>query len=181
MNYSFDIRPYMQEDLQALYEAASESINEVYPWLPWCHPGYERHEAQDWISLAISDWQQENQYAFVIYETQSKVFVGGCGLNAINRLHGFANLGYWVRSSWTGRGAATQATKKVVAFGFEHLHLHRIEILAAVDNLPSQCVAERSGAVREGVLRKRLLLHGTPHDAVIYSHITTNHILVPTA
>jgi RimJ/RimL family protein N-acetyltransferase len=32
-------------------------------------------------------------------------------------------------------------------------------------------VAEKVGAVREGVLRNRLMLHGTIHDAVIFSLI----------
>jgi hypothetical protein len=30
-------------------------------------------------------------------------------------------------------------------------------------------VAEKAGAVREGVLHKRLLLHGFCHDAVLFS------------
>jgi ribosomal-protein-serine acetyltransferase len=33
----------------------------------------------------------------------------------------------------------------------------------------SQRVAEKSGALREGVLRNRLLLHGKIHDAAMYS------------
>jgi RimJ/RimL family protein N-acetyltransferase len=49
--------------------------------------------------------------------------------------------------------------------------LNRIEILVAVDNLASQRVAAKVGAVREGILRNRLLLHGKIHDAVMFSLI----------
>ena len=42
-------------------------------------------------------------------------------------------------------------------------------VVFAVSNLPSQRVAEKAGAVREGVLRRRLLLHGVSHDAVMFS------------
>ena len=45
----------------------------------------------------------------------------------------------------------------------------RIEILAAVGNVPSQHVAEKAGAICEGILRQRLLLHGVAHDAVVFS------------
>src|SRR5262245_32789118 len=97
------------------------------------------------------------------------MFVGGAGLKCIHRVHQFANLGYWVRTSATGRGLATRATRLAARFGFEQLGLHRIEIVVAVDNLASQRVAERAGAVREGVARKRLLIRGESHDAVMYS------------
>ena len=91
------------------------------------------------------------------------------GLNFFNRVHQVANLGYWVRTSATGRGVATKAAHLVARFGFAQLGLHRIEILAAVDNIASQRVAEKVGAVREGVLRKRLLINGESLDAVMFS------------
>ena len=56
-------------------------------------------------------------------------------------------------------------------YGFKELKLNRIEILVAVDNLASQRVAAKAGAVREGILRNRLLLHGKIHDAVMFSLI----------
>jgi len=47
--------------------------------------------------------------------------------------------------------------------------LLRIEIVAAVDNIPSQRVAEKAGARREGVLRNRLFINGESLDAVLFS------------
>jgi RimJ/RimL family protein N-acetyltransferase len=84
-------------------------------------------------------------------------------------VHQFGNLGYWVRTSAAGRGVASKASRLVARFGFEELGLHRIEILAAVSNVASQRVAEKIGAAREGVLRKRLLIRGEPQDAVMFS------------
>ncbi|HNX51781.1 MAG TPA: GNAT family protein [Thermoanaerobaculaceae bacterium] len=42
-------------------------------------------------------------------------------------------------------------------------------IVVAEGNLPSQWVAEKTGALREGVLRSRLRIHGVYHDAVMHS------------
>ena len=80
-----------------------------------------------------------------------------------------ANLGYWVRTNSVGRGVATSATRLAARFGFEELGLHRIEIVAAVENIASQRVAEKAGALREGLLRKRLLIRGESQDAVLFS------------
>jgi len=57
----------------------------------------------------------------------------------------------------------------VARLGFAQLGLQRIEIIAAVDNLASQRVAEKAGAVREGLARKRLLVRGEPQDAFVFS------------
>jgi ribosomal-protein-serine acetyltransferase len=163
------IRTLREEDVSALFEAARESIAEVSPWLPWCHENYSIEETREFIASRELASEGGEWYSFGIFEKDGGRFLGGVGINFINRVHQMANLGYWVRTSAAGRGVATSATRAVARFGFEQLGLQRIEIVAAVDNIPSQRVAEKAGAVREGVLRKRLLIRGKPQDAVMFS------------
>ena len=99
--------------------------------------------------------------------------LGCCGINQINKEHPLANLGYWVRSSETGRGVATRAAQRVAAWAFAHTDVERLEIVAAVGNTASHAVAAKAGALREGVLRSRILIHGTLHDAVLFSLVRT--------
>ncbi|HSP63521.1 MAG TPA: GNAT family protein, partial [Pyrinomonadaceae bacterium] len=138
-------------------------------WLPWCHKDYSLQESREFVTSRAQAAQDDEWYSFATFEKDSGRFLGGVGLNFFNRVHQVANLGYWVRTSAAGRGVATQAARLVARFGFEQLGLHRIEILAAVDNIASQRVAEKVGAVREGVLRKRLLINGESQDAVMFS------------
>jgi ribosomal-protein-serine acetyltransferase len=162
------IRPYEAGDAQALWEAARESVGEVFRWLAWCHPQYSMAEAVEWIRSRAPLAAAGREYTFAILGNDGR-FLGGCGLNQINRIHGFANLGYWVRTSATRHGVATEAVRQVAEFAFANTDLVRLEIVCAVGNDASQRVAQRAGAVREGVLRHRLLLHGQPVDAVLYS------------
>ena len=162
------IRAYEPEDAQALWEAARESVRDVFPWLPWCHPEYSMAEAVEWIRSHAPLAAEGREYTFAIVGTDGR-FLGGCGVNQINRLHRFGNLGYWVRTSATGHGVATEAVRQVAEFAFRTADLVRLEIVCAVGNDASQRVAERAGAVREGILRHRLLVHGQPVDAVMYS------------
>ena len=163
------IRPYRQEDDKALYEAVRESITELSPWLPWCHEGYSIEESREFVNTRGKTAADGEWYSFGVFEKDSGKFLGGVGLNFINRVHLMANLGYWVRTSSVGRGVATSATRLAARFGFEELGLHRIEIVAAVNNIASQRVAEKAAAVREGLLRKRLLIRGESQDAVLFS------------
>ena len=162
------LRPYDMRDAQALWEAARESVPEVFPWLSWCHAQYSVAESVEWIRSRAPLATRGLEYTFAIVDDDGR-YLGGCGINQVNRIHRFANLGYWVRSSATGRGVATEAVRQAAAFAFRETDLERLEIVCAVGNDRSQRVAERAGAVREGVLRCRLLLHGKPVDAVLYS------------
>ena len=163
------IRPYRRSDVDALYAAVCESVAEVGPWLSWCHAGYKRSESKAWIAACSAAWTRGESYDFGIFDARSSAYLGGCGLNQLNALHQFANLGYWVRTSCAGRGVASAAAHLVAHFGFEELGLRRIEIVVNVDNAASLRVAEKVGATREGVLRNRLVNDGRAEDAVMFS------------
>lgn len=107
-------------------------------------------------------------YDFAIIDDTGR-YAGGCGINQISRINGVANLGYWVRSSAAGRGIAPAAVLQLIPWVFSNTPLHRLEIVAAVNNTRSQRVAEKVGAHRDAVLKKRTLVHGKPSDAVLYS------------
>jgi ribosomal-protein-serine acetyltransferase len=163
------IRPFRAADIDAVYEAVRESIDEVSPWLPWCHPAYKKEETSGFILAQDEARRKDEEFAFGVFDSETGAFLGGVGLNQINRRYGMANLGYWVRTSCAGRGIASLAARRVARFGFEELGLQRIEIIAAAGNRASQRTAEKAGALREGTLRKRLLVNGQPQDAVLYS------------
>lgn len=163
------IRPYDPADAHALVEAALESVREVQPWLPWCHPGITVRDAETWIESQIRAREEGTAFEFVI--TDGAHFLGGCGVNQINPSHRVANLGYWVRTSVMGRGIAPLAIQELVAWTFANTELRRLELLVATANERSQRAAEKSGALREGLLRARLFLGGRSHDAIIYSFV----------
>ncbi len=52
--------------------------------------------------------------------------------------------------------------------------MQRIEIVVTVGNDASKRVAEKVGATREGLLRNRLNIHNTIHDAFMYSLIPSD-------
>lgn len=168
-NGTITLRPYRTEDIDILYNAVRESLNELLPWMPWCHPDYSRNESETWVQERPEQWENGLAYDFTIRDTADDSFLGACGIDKINSSIGMANLGYWMRTGRTKQGTATAATLLLAEFGFEKLSLNRIEIIVAVDNLASRRVAEKSGATREGVLRNRLMIKGAPHDAVMFS------------
>lgn len=161
------IRPYAAADAPALFEAIHESLAELLPWMPWCHPGYSIEEARAWIELTLAGHRDGSMFDFAIEADGS--FAGACGINRIDALNRVANLGYWVRTSRAGRGIVTSAVRQLIDWALANTELERIEIVAAVDNARSQRVAQRVGARREAVLGKRAMARGRPSAAVMYA------------
>jgi ribosomal-protein-serine acetyltransferase len=169
------LRPYRLEDARAVFAAATESIETVGRWMPWCHAGYTEGESIAWIEKCQAMWQSGDSYEFAVFDTANE-YVGGAGLHDFDRLHNFAGLGYWVRESRQGRGLATAATRILAAFGFETLGLTRIEIVAASENDPSRRVAEKAGAQFECLARNRLVIHGKALVAAVHSLVPSVEI-----
>lgn len=162
------IRPCQLPDIPDLYEAVVESRAQLAPWMPWCGPFYSQQDSRSFIEAKIKDFAAGQEYVFAIQDGQGR-FAGTCGLNHLDLANRRANLGYWLRTSCTGHGYAAQATRLLAAWAFEHTSLERLEIVASVENQASIRTAEKAGAVREGVLRKRILLDGRFHDCVGFS------------
>ncbi len=171
-NHSDDvrIRSYKDSDAEALFEAATESVQDVYPWLPWCHPNYTLRDAVDWIVFQRGLFEKGSEYFFAIVDSAGN-FLGGCGLNHLNTVHRLANLGYWIRSSATGSGVAVSAVQQLRDWAFRETDLERLELLVDVENKRSLRVAEKSGAIREATLSSRLFVHGRAHDAVLHAFV----------
>lgn len=161
------IRQYRDTDGEAFCEAAQESHKEVYPWLEWCHEGYTRKEADEWVSTQKKNFDEGSVYEFSIVDENDRI-LGGGGLNGISWHNRAANLGYWIRSSAAGRGVATAAVIEMAKFAFSKTDLIRLEIVCAVGNVASQRVAEKVGALREALQYDRLFFHGKAHDAVMF-------------
>lgn len=58
---------------------------------------------------------------------------------------------------------------------YEKLGFQHIEIVVRKDNIASFKVAEKVGAVREGLLRNRLQVHGIASDAYIHSPFPSDY------
>jgi ribosomal-protein-serine acetyltransferase len=169
MDGSFIIRPCQPNDAEPVYEAVHESIKELLPWMPWCHRAYSIEDARTWFGSRPDTWQKGMEYDFLISDRSDGHPLGICGLNNLDRENRLANLGYWIRTGHVGKGVATACVPLVARFGFEELNLNRIEILVATGNIPSQGLATKIGAAREGRLRKRLIVRDHVYDAILFS------------
>lgn len=165
------LRRYQFSDVPMLVEAVRESGDELRPWISWYHKNFSEQDARSWIETLPEAWAKGTSYDYAITDSADGRYLGGCGINDISWTSRFANIGYWVRTTRTQQGIASRAALLLVRLAFEQLGLVRVEIVIAVGNEASQRVAQKVGAVREGVLRNRIVVGDKVYDAVMYSLI----------
>jgi ribosomal-protein-serine acetyltransferase len=168
------LRPLQRDDRDSMYAAVMESIAEVSPWLPWCHPGYSIAETEGFIESCITAWAQQTHFPLAIFDASTGQYLGGTGINHIDRQNRQGSVGYWVRTGATRRGIAPRAVRLLARFAFETLQLSRLEIFARPENIPSRRVAEKAGAKFEVIARNRVVQHGQAYDAALYSLIPSD-------
>lgn len=156
------------------FEAIQASYKEIALWESWCSSGYSLEDSRTYLIDSFIKRQRGQEYRYCLYDRPSGKIIGSVALNRIVPEYKTANIGYWIRSEFTGRSLAVTAVNAIARFAFKELGLTRLEIVAMEKNHRSRRVAEKVGAVDEGLHRNRLYLQGKPSDAWIYSLIPSD-------
>ncbi|MBM7578064.1 GNAT family N-acetyltransferase [Jeotgalibacillus terrae] len=80
-----------------------------------------------------------------------------------------AEIGYVISRDYWGQGIATEAVKRIIAFGFEKMALVRIQARCFPENTGSERVMQKAGMSYEGTMRKSLFIKGKHWDGKMYS------------
>jgi RimJ/RimL family protein N-acetyltransferase len=103
-DHSVLLRPFQLADAEPMYEAACESMGQLCAWMTWCQPSYSISDAERFVSRSAQAWEKGEHCSFAILDANNNAFLGSVGLNHLDFTHKLGNIGYWVRSSATGRG-----------------------------------------------------------------------------
>lgn len=147
------VRPYQENDAQALFDAINESREHIRPWLPFADLHQVVEETRDWINTKRAQWLLREDMTLGVWERDSGRFLGGTGLHPHTWEIGYFSIGYWLRTSAEGHGFMSATVRLLVEYAFTSLNAQRIEIRCDERNTRSAAVARRLGFVQEGCLR----------------------------
>ncbi|NJP39399.1 GNAT family N-acetyltransferase [Alkalicoccus luteus] len=149
------------------------------------HMGLEPFNSMDdalnEISWYQSIWEKQTGIRWGITLKGEDEVIGSCGfLNLVSK-HSRAEIGIELSKNYWDKGIASEAFEAVIRYGFEQMHLQRIEALIEPSNAPSQRLAEKQGFIREGLLRSYEFTVGKFDDLYMYSILKSdlNHIQNP--
>jgi RimJ/RimL family protein N-acetyltransferase len=159
------LRPYSLADVLDLVRlAGAREVAATTLRIP--HP-YREQDAVDFIASCQAEVNVGSSVRFAITLRDNGLLCGGVGLR-VEAEHQHAELGYWMGVPYWNQGYATEATRVVVAYGFERLGLHRIHASCFVYNEASARVLKKIGMNYEGRRRSHICKWNEFYDLEMY-------------
>jgi [ribosomal protein S5]-alanine N-acetyltransferase len=160
------LRDWREEDAPALEPVCGEWNVSSFTSVPW---DWSEGAARAWVARQGEKRAAGTVLALAIVEPGRELPVGNVNLTELDGDGRSASIGYWLVPEARGRGLAGAAARLLIGWGFDTLGLERVEFAILPDNHASQRVAERAGAVAEGVRERSHHEHGRWWDMSIYA------------
>jgi len=162
------LRPFDLADAPEVQRlAGAREIAAVTANIP--HP-YPDGGAELWISTHAPRFDSDDGLTLAVTRREDGILMGAISLmvDAEEKAHGRAELGYWMGTPYWGQGYGTEAARALVDYGFGVLKLRRIFARHLGSNPASGRVMAKAGLRFEGVLRQHHVKWGRPEDDVHY-------------
>jgi len=140
------LRRFRADDLDALFQAVTESLDHLRPWMPWA-ADYSRASAEEYLAGSVKGWDEGTEYNYAIMT--GGTLVGGISLMT-RAGPGGLEIGYWVHRAYTGRGLATAATAALVGQAFGLPGVDWLEIVHDELNVASGQIPRKLGFTEVG-------------------------------
>lgn len=161
------LRRFTYEDADDMlkYWISDEKVQALYG-----EPAYKTKAAVlTLLDKYIGGYERENYYRWAIVLKATGECIGQIACFLVDDKNHFVEIEYCVGTLFQKRGYMTEAVKAVISFGFERIHLHKIQVSHKAGNISSKRVIEKCGFVYEGTLRD-YFYHGDGYtDRLFYS------------
>jgi len=156
------LRPLESTDLDRCMAWINDS--KMLPFLGRHHP-MSRVQETEWLA---SQYKSEKHVNLAIVLKEGDRHIGNCGFSNIDYINRVAMFGILIGESdaWN-QGYGTEATRLILAYGFEQLNLHRIELEVYSLNPRAKKAYEKVGFKLEGTKRESYYRNGQFHDTHI--------------
>ncbi len=149
------------------YALIRHDIEHLKVWLKWPTDDFSLEDAREFVRRNRRQYANNEGYsAQIVYRER---VAGQVGYNEFDWANSKTEIGYWLGSSFQGRGIMTRACRALVDHAFREFRFNRVEIRCAAGNARSRAVPERLGFTEEGTLREAQRLHDRYLDLVVYS------------
>ena len=160
------LRKICLDDTDDMYEYSKDS--EVTKYLSWS-PHENKAYTYDYIMYLQNRYRTGDFFDWAIVCKQSGKMIGTCGFTRFDFPNNSAEVGYVINPKFKGQGISTEASARVIRYGFEMLGLERIECKFMVGNDASKRVMEKNDMMFEGIRRHGMLIKGEYKDVGVCS------------
>lgn len=174
----FSTKPTLRGDAVTLVPATVDHVPALMPMLTDPEIARLTGSRGDIGEDVIKNWyatraDQPDRLDLAVIDNATSSCVGEAVLNEWDQDNQSCNFRIALVPTVVGRGLGTDATRLIVRYGFETLHLHRISLEVYAFNPRAKRAYEKAGFVEEGRRRDALLWDGEWVDAIMMSILAT--------
>jgi len=169
------LRPLRGTDFAAWREVRLANRDWLEPWEPRPEAGSADPVADaDAFRSRCSAWDRQRQfdaaYGFGLFLRTDDRLIGEVSLGTVHRgPFQSASIGYWIDRRHAGNGYVPEGVALIIRYGFDDLHLHRLEAAIVPRNAPSRRVVAKLGLREEGTSERFLQINGVFEDHVRFA------------
>jgi RimJ/RimL family protein N-acetyltransferase len=172
------VRPAIAEDAPALLASIERSRPELTPWIRFARAIHTLEDSERFCRQSMSSAAERRRFDLHAFERATGAFVGGGTFHNMNWQLPSVELGWWLDSSFTGRGYGQEIVRGLIDFVFSEWKVERAEAWCHAANLASRRLAARCGLIEEGIVRSEYPdLAGLPADWAVSSLIASDRAL----
>ena len=161
------LRPFIASDFPAY--AAYHTRSDVYRYLYLSPPDRDTLQRNFTAVIRPVFAKQADEFKLAVVTRDEGVLVGEVVLKFANEYALQGEVGYIFDPTHAGKGYATEATKAIIHYGFNHLGLHRIFARLDTANTGSIGVVERLKLRREAHFIGNDRFNGIWGDEFVYA------------
>lgn len=136
---------------EAIFNAIDQNRKFLRKWLPFVDFTQKISDTERFVRSITDKVSSNRDEVYVIWYKHE--FAGLIGFKDIDRTNDKIEIGYWLTEKMTGRGIATEATRKMVNLAFRNMDMNRVVIRCGIGNDKSSAIPRRLGFSLEGVER----------------------------
>lgn len=150
------LEPLGEQHLADLFQASRDP--EIWEFLPTPWPRTPE-ELRVWYAAAQALKGRGEEFPFAIIDLETGKAVGSTRYLDLFPQHRRIEIGWtWLGRAYWRTALNTECKYLLLKYAFEDLHCIRMQLKTDLRNKRSQKAIERIGAVREGVLRKAVIV-----------------------
>ncbi|HJV87091.1 MAG TPA: GNAT family protein [Noviherbaspirillum sp.] len=160
------LREVRSSDAPALF-----AIHSDVEWMRWygVDPITDLSQADQLAELFAGWFHAGTGFRWALERLEDRQLIGTCGLFRWNKSWRNCVIGYEIERASASQGYMREALTAVLGYGFNTMHLHRVQAETHPDNHASIGLATRLGFRFEGLHREQAYWAGKFHDLRCYS------------
>lgn len=167
------LRPFKSSDLENVYKGLS-------------HPDVIKYYGVSFHSLEATKEQmkwfadlEKNGTGFwwAVCAKEDRTFLGGGGLNDLDKELCKAEIGFWLLPEYWGKGYMSEAMPLILDHSFDKLGLHRIEGFVETENKNCINALQKLNFTYEGTKENCEIKNGEPINLDVYIKTNTSLLL----